>query len=135
MLYKVDLSYLYGHSSLPSSSISIVDAFHEAIPMPNISFDVFYDQDFVNFTVSRGGAAPKAKPAWKIRSAPKLPPKEIPAPTKPNARPAPREKLTASRQPQGKQRKPSVTDTSSQVGDAPKKKPPKLGPRKTSSQA
>jgi hypothetical protein len=32
--------------------------------MPNLSFDVFYDQDFVNFTVSRGGAAPKAKPAW-----------------------------------------------------------------------
>jgi len=114
-----------------------VDTFHEAIPMPNISFDVFYDQDFVNFTVSRGKAAPKAKPAWKVRSAPKLPPKEIPAPTRPVARPAPREKLTASRQPHTKsseQQKTSVADSSSQTGETPKRRPPKLGPRKTSSQ-
>jgi hypothetical protein len=74
----------------------------------------------------------------KVRSAPKLPPREIPAPTRPLARPAPREKLTASRQPHVKssdQQKTSVTDSASQTEDTPKRKPPKLGPRKTSSQA
>ena len=47
--------------------------------MPNISFDIFFDQDFLNFTATRsGGSAPKVKPAWKVRTAPKLPPKEQP---------------------------------------------------------
>lgn len=48
--------------------------------MPNINFDIFYDLDTINFTASRGTAAPKVKPAWKVRSAPKLPPKEPPQP-------------------------------------------------------
>jgi len=42
--------------------------------MPNISFDIFYDQDILNITASRGQVA-KIKPAWKVRSAPKLAPK------------------------------------------------------------
>lgn len=74
----------------------------------------------------------------KVRSAPKLPPKETAEPKTPQARPAPREKLTASRQPHTKsteQRKTSAADSSSQTEDTPKRKPPKLGPRKTSSKA
>jgi len=47
--------------------------------MPNISFDIFFQEDIINITASRsGGSAPKIKPAWKVRTAPKLPPKEPP---------------------------------------------------------
>ncbi|MCJ1376845.1 hypothetical protein MMC20_008090 [Loxospora ochrophaea] len=48
--------------------------------MPNISFDIFFNDDVLNFTASRSQGAPKVKPAWKVRSAPKLPPKEPPKP-------------------------------------------------------
>lgn len=48
--------------------------------MPNISFDIFYNTDLVNLTVSRSGGAPKAKPDWKVRQAPKLAPKPKPTP-------------------------------------------------------
>lgn len=48
--------------------------------MPNINFDIFYDTDVINVTASRGTNAPKVKPAWKVRSAPKLPPKQPPVP-------------------------------------------------------
>lgn len=48
--------------------------------MPNISFDIFFDQDFLNVTATRSQGAPKAKPAWKVRTAPKLAPKEQPEP-------------------------------------------------------
>ena len=49
--------------------------------MPNISFDIFFQDDIINITASRsGGSAPKVKPAWKVRTAPKLPPKEPPVP-------------------------------------------------------
>ncbi|MCJ1408846.1 hypothetical protein MMC19_002923 [Ptychographa xylographoides] len=45
--------------------------------MPNISFDIFFQDDIINITASRSqGTAPKVKPAWKVRTAPKLPPKE-----------------------------------------------------------
>ena len=47
--------------------------------MPNISFDIFFNDDVINLTASRSQGAPKVKPAWKVRSAPKLPPKEPPA--------------------------------------------------------
>ena len=43
--------------------------------MPNLSFDIFFNEDTVNVTATRGKAAPKIKPDWKVRSAPKLPPK------------------------------------------------------------
>jgi len=48
--------------------------------MPNISFDVFYNTDIINFTATRSGAAPRVKPDWKVRSAPKLAPKQVPTP-------------------------------------------------------
>ncbi|MCJ1358929.1 MAG: hypothetical protein MMC33_008929 [Icmadophila ericetorum] len=49
--------------------------------MPNISFDIFFNQDIINITASRSQGAPKVKPDWKVRSAPKIAPKEIPTPT------------------------------------------------------
>ncbi|MCJ1302196.1 hypothetical protein MMC08_004999 [Hypocenomyce scalaris] len=55
--------------------------------MPNISFDVFFDQDFINITATRAQGAPKVKPAWKTRVAPKLPPKELPPASKVSPRP------------------------------------------------
>lgn len=56
--------------------------------MPNIQFDFFYDNDVFNFTASRSGGVPKVKPEWKVRTAPKLAPKEkSDTVTKPN-RPA-----------------------------------------------
>jgi len=64
--------------------------------MPNVSFDIFYDLDFVNVTATRSGAAPKVKPAWKVRTAPKLPPKELLA-SKTTPRPEPRPKINALR--------------------------------------
>lgn len=56
--------------------------------MPNISFDVFFDTDFINITATRAQGAPKVKPAWKTRTAPKLPPKALPPPSKDHPRPA-----------------------------------------------
>lgn len=58
--------------------------------MPNISFDIFYNTDLVNFTVSRSGGAPKVKPDWKVRQAPKLAPKPKPTPENTFGRQAPR---------------------------------------------
>jgi hypothetical protein len=78
--------------------------------MPNINFDIFYDLDTVNFTASRGTAAPKVKPAWKVRSAPKLPPKEPPQP----------------RVAQAFGPKKTSSESGSASSDAPKKKPAKL---------
>lgn len=62
--------------------------------MPNISFDVFFDTDFINITATRAQGAPKAKPAWKTRSIPKLAPKPLPPPSKDSPRPP---KLTGPR--------------------------------------
>jgi hypothetical protein len=106
--------------------------------MPNISFDIFFDQDFINISASRGKTTPKAKPEWKVRTAPKLPPKEIPTNPLSTPRPAQREKLTASRKAPSKLKdkaKPAIVDTASQTGETPKRKPPKLGPKKDSSTA
>ena len=109
--------------------------------MPNVSFDIFYDLDFINITATRSGAAPKIKPAWKVRTAPKLPPKELPAPSKSTARPDARPKINAQRsalkEHQGSGKKPpklgpkapkeaAPSETASQAGDPPKKAPPKL---------
>ena len=106
--------------------------------MPNISFDIFFDKDFVNISAARGRTAPKAKPEWKVRTAPKLPPKDVPAEPFSTPRPAQREKLTASRQPAPKlrdQKKPENSDSASPNGDTPRRKPPKLGPKKDSKPA
>lgn len=113
--------------------------------MPNVSFDIFFDKDFINITATRGYKAPKAKPEWKVRTLPKLPPK--PQPEDPsNPRPPPRDKLVHSRQPQkqiepappsekadqaDKTDKAETSSATSQAGDKPKRKPPKLGPRKS----
>jgi hypothetical protein len=87
--------------------------------MPNINFDIFYDKDVINFTASRGTSAPKVKPAWKVRSAPKLPPKVPPQPP-----------TVAAFGPKSlKQQAPSEagSDTrKSEATPAPKKKPAKL---------
>ena len=65
------------HTSLTTSSQPL----DEVDIMPNISFDIFFQDDIINITASRsGGSAPKVKPAWKVRTAPKLPPKEPPLP-------------------------------------------------------
>jgi len=111
--------------------------------MPNISFDIFFDQDFINVSASRGKHAPKAKPEWKVRTAPKLPPKPQPADPTSTPRPAARPPINSTRQPakaikapeeQGSTEKPAQTsDTASQTGDKPKRKPPKLGPKKSAS--
>jgi hypothetical protein len=105
--------------------------------MPNISFDIFFDQDFINVTATRGKTAPKAKPEWKVRSAPKLPPKEQPVDRSGAARPPGRPKINEGRGPIGKPApKQDTSDAASQTGgDAPRRKPPKLGPRKKDSTA
>ncbi|KAL9112129.1 MAG: hypothetical protein Q9227_003506 [Pyrenula ochraceoflavens] len=48
--------------------------------MPNISFDIFYNDDLINITASRAQGAPKVKPGWKARAAPKISQKEKPTP-------------------------------------------------------
>jgi hypothetical protein len=65
--------------------------------MPNISLDFFYDLDFANITVTRSQGAPKAKPAWKVRQAPKLPPKPKALPASSTPRPTPRPKINTTR--------------------------------------
>ena len=109
--------------------------------MPNISFDIFFDQDFINVTATRGKTAPKAKPEWKVRSAPKLPPKALPEDHSGAPRPPQRPKINAGRGVIGKSSAPKLTnkatdtasDTASNVGDKVKRKPPKLGPKKSAS--
>ena len=110
--------------------------------MPNISFDIFFDQDFINITATRGKTAPKAKPEWKVRSAPKLPPKEIPTTNTGAVRPPGRPKINEGRGPIGKPTQAGVSSKSvepnesvSQVGEKTKRKPPKLGPRKSAASA
>lgn len=48
--------------------------------MPNISFDIFFNDDLINITASRSQGAPKVKPGWKARSAPKIAQKSKPTP-------------------------------------------------------
>jgi hypothetical protein len=86
--------------------------------MPNVSFDIFYDLDFINITATRSGAAPKVKPAWKLRTAPKLPPKEVTASKSTTPRPEPRPKINAQR-----------NDLNGKQAAAVKKAPPKLSSR------
>lgn len=108
--------------------------------MPNVSFDIFFDKDFINITATRGHTAPKAKPEWKVRTAPKLPPKPVPEDHSGTPRPPPREKLTSTRQPltpakQNKaEEKPDNSDAVSQTSEA-RRKPPKLGPKKSAASA
>lgn len=103
--------------------------------MPNISFDIFFDQDFINVTATRGKTAPKAKPEWKVRSAPKLPPKQQPEDHSGAPKPPQRPKINEGRGPIGKPKlankaADTASDTASNAGDKPKRKPAKLGPKK-----
>ena len=105
--------------------------------MPNVSFDIFFDKDFINVTATRGQTAPKAKPEWKVRSAPKLPPKAIEEDHSGKPRPAARQKLTTLRQPQkaakeatnGEKPTDSVEETASQTGEKAKRSLPSSAPR------
>ncbi|OAP55694.1 hypothetical protein AYL99_09846 [Fonsecaea erecta] len=112
--------------------------------MPNVSFDIFFDKDFINITATRGQTAPKAKPEWKVRTAPKLPPKPVVEDHTGTPRPPPRQKLTTLRQPvhphhsqeappstQKPETAESVNGVTSAGEEKPKRKPPKLGPRKS----
>jgi hypothetical protein len=109
--------------------------------MPNVSFDIFFDKDFINITATRGKVAPKAKPEWKVRSIPKLPPKPVPEDTSGQPRPIPRQKLTTLRQPHKpsqsqsseEQTEQALNGAASDASDKPKRKPPKLGPKKSAS--
>ncbi len=114
--------------------------------MPNVSFDIFFDKDFINVTATRGQVAPKAKPEWKVRTAPKLPPKPLVEDHSGAPRPLAREKLTSTRQslgPSRQQQQPpadsekavDTSDAASQTSQQPRRKPPKLGPKKSSTTA
>lgn len=99
--------------------------------MPNISFDIFFNDDTLNFTASRSQGAPKVKPAWKVRSAPKLQPSVPKTPgTAGFAKPSPRiEELPDSRptSPAPKKAIPKLKDqTKGPSTPAPKKNIPKL---------
>ncbi|KAL6247468.1 hypothetical protein RBB50_005814 [Rhinocladiella similis] len=104
--------------------------------MPNVSFDIFFDKDFINITATRGHTAPKAKPEWKVRTAPKLPPKPQPEDHSGTPRPPPREKLTSTRQSiappkQLPEKAVDNSDAVSQTSEKTRRKPPKLGARKS----
>jgi hypothetical protein len=115
--------------------------------MPTISADFTYGLDFLNFTVTQSQGAPKVKPAWKVRTAPKLPPKQQALPASSTARPATRPKINASRFPNRSDEKatpriqditetdkedqePSLSNPTNSVqkptGSTSKKNPPKL---------
>jgi hypothetical protein len=107
--------------------------------MPNVSFDIFFDQDFINVTATRGKTAPRAKPEWKVRTAPKLPPKEQPVDHSGAARPPQRPKINEGRGVVGKPA-PKLAEKAEQAAptngeEKPRRKPPKLGPRKSVSEA
>jgi hypothetical protein len=102
--------------------------------MPNISLDFFYDIDFANITITRSQGAPKVKPAWKVKQAPKLPPKPKALPPGSTPRPTPRPKINASRFPTATEaEEPRITELSDSEEDpkptkaASKKNIPKLG--------
>ena len=108
--------------------------------MPNVSFDIFYDLDFINITATRSGAAPKAKPAWKVRTAPKLPPKELPT-SKASPRPESRPKINAQRNALNEKQAPAakkappklssrIQEVESSDGDSVTSNPPKRAPPK-----
>lgn len=84
--------------------------------MPNITFDIFYDTDIVNITASRGSKSPKVKPAWKVRTAPKLPPKQPPVPKVQSAFGGPQPRIKELPE----------SEAGSVAGDTPKKQIPKL---------
>ncbi|KIV83776.1 hypothetical protein PV11_05771 [Exophiala sideris] len=100
--------------------------------MPNVSFDVFFDKDFINITATRGIKAPKAKPEWKVRTVPKLPPKPVEEDHSGAPRPPAREKLTHTRQPLQASKQDKAADTSDGTSqNSERKKPAKLGPKKS----
>lgn len=71
---------VYQHLIFPSKSFIQYACTRTTVPMPNISFDIFFNDDLVNITASRSQGAPKVKPGWKARSAPKIAQKQKPTP-------------------------------------------------------
>lgn len=65
--------------------------------MPSAKVDFVWDWDFLNVTVTRSQGAPKVTPAWKGRTAPKLPPKPKALPASSTPRPPLRPKINATR--------------------------------------
>jgi hypothetical protein len=65
--------------------------------MVRLSGDLDIGVDFVNLTFSWPQGAPKVKPAWKVRTAPKLPPKPKALPASSTGRPPVRPKINATR--------------------------------------
>lgn len=107
------------HTSLLKLSTNFFNAFAEIlvsrVQMPNISFDIFFNEDVVNITASRGNSAPKVKPGWKTRVAPKLPPKEPPQPaTAVFAKPSREEESSSSAEPKRPARKLEVRNKKSE---------------------
>ena len=85
--------------------------------MPNLSFDIFFNEDVVNITASRSKGAPRVKPEWKVRTAPKLPPKTPPqAPTSVFGKPQQKALPSSEAKPQA-----TFADNSSKPKRAPKK--------------
>ena len=93
--------------------------------MPNISFDIFFQDDIINITASRSaGSAPKVKPAWKVRTAPKLPPKEPPVPKTVAAFGPPKAKqITEAKPAAKKEEKPAAKPKEAAKPSAEPKKP------------
>ncbi|MCJ1322160.1 hypothetical protein MMC15_007506 [Xylographa vitiligo] len=119
----------------PSSEIYYhTPALYANFIMPNISFDIFFQDDIINLTATRSaGSAPKVKPAWKVRTAPKLPPKEPVQPKtavfgKPEQKQltAPEPKVTPKSTPKAKET-PAVNGETKKPAEA--KKIPKLPPK------
>jgi len=97
--------------------------------MPNISFDIFFDKDFINVTATRAQGTPKVKPEWKVRTAPKLPPKEI-APAAKNApRPPKIQGGRITELPPSKPGSNAAKSDDGQEAPKPKKNIPKLAPK------
>jgi hypothetical protein len=110
--------------------------------MPVAKVDFFWEPtfDFFNVSFSTSQGAPKVTPAWKVRTAPKLPPKPKALPASSTPRPTPRPNINATRfqnLPDDKEN-PRITDVTdseeatqpeavkSPTSAAPKKKIPKL---------
>lgn len=101
--------------------------------MPNISFDIFFNEDIVNVTASRSqGSAPKVKPGWKTRTAPKLPKKQEPK-TSAFAKPTPRiteVEDSEEEKPQEKKETPKKKEEPPKKKEEPKKQESKEGEKK-----
>lgn len=102
--------------------------------MPSAKIDLFWEGlDFFNITYSKSEGAPKVTAPWKIRTAPKLPPKPKALPASSTPRPEPRATINSTRFRSSSEEKDTpriedVTETEPEkpATAAPKKNIPKL---------